>query len=59
MKAFVAPLAMTTRMEVIRRKVVMTLIAGVILLSIFLLLMSTRFEFRAFDRKWTEPLVDN
>ena len=52
MEAFVAPLAMTTRMEVIRRKVVMTLIAGVMLLSIFLLLMSTRLEFRAFGRKW-------
>ena len=34
MIALVAPLAMTARMEVMRRKKVMTLIAGVILVSI-------------------------
>lgn len=34
MIALVAPLAMTTRMEVMRRKKVMTLTAGVILVSI-------------------------
>ena len=42
MTAFVVPLAMTTRMEVIRRKKVMTLIAGVILVSMICVLMSMK-----------------
>ncbi len=42
MTALVVPLAMTTRMEVIRRKKVMTLIAGVILVSMIGVLMSMR-----------------
>lgn len=41
MKALVVPLAMTTRMEVIRRNKVMTLIAGVMLVSMICLLMGT------------------
>lgn len=40
MIALVVPLAMTTRMEVIRRKTVMTLTAGMILVSIIRVLMS-------------------
>ena len=41
MKALVVPLAMTTNMEVIRRNKVMTLIVGVILVSMIHRLMST------------------
>ena len=36
MMALVVPLAMTTRMEVIERNIVMTLIAGTVFLSIIL-----------------------
>lgn len=39
MIALVVPLAMTTRAEVIRRNVVMTLTAGVILVSMIRVLM--------------------
>ena len=42
MTALVIPLAMTTRMEVMRRNKVMTLIAGVILMSMIRVLMSMR-----------------
>ena len=58
MTAFVVPLAMTTKIEVISKKVVMTLIPGVIPVSIFIVLVSTRLDVRAVSRHWTSPPAD-
>lgn len=44
MKALVVPRAMTTRTEIIRRNKAMTLIAGVILVSMICVLMSMSLE---------------
>ena len=43
MTALVIPLAMTTRMEVMRRKKVITLIAGMMLVSMINVLISMSF----------------
>ncbi len=55
MTALVLPLAMTTRIEVIRRKKVMTLIAGVILVSMIRVLMGVSLATCAMPRISSSP----